>query len=303
MFTLVLIAISAIFFIGIINRTKSILSGRKGPGILQPLKNIILLFRKGSVFSKSTSIIFQVAPTISFCAIATSILLIPFGPHRSIISAQYDFILFAYLLAIGRFFMIIGALDTASSFEGMGANREAFYGMVLEPAFFIILASFCLITGCASFSDIFLLMGQSHVKYLVPALLAVFVFVNIAIVENSRLPVDDPKTHLELTMVHEVMVLDNSGFDFALIQLSVFLKFAIFGTLIANCLMPASWMFWAQVALYFGIQASFAICIGVVESFRARNRLNRNVQYILAISAVALVAFILALIVNNKFTL
>ena len=298
MLSFLLILFVSVFFTGIIGRTKSICSGRKGPGVLQPMKNVILLFRKGSVFSNTSSIIFQIAPAIAFGSILTAAMLIPFSWQESILSAQFDFVLFVYLLGIGRFFMIIGALDTGSSFEGMGANREAFYAMLLEPAMLIILASFCIITGNYSFATIFYTMGQYHVEYILAALLGIFVLVNIALVENSRLPVDDPKTHLELTMVHEVMILDNSGFDLALIHLTSFLKFAIFGTLIANCLIPAQWSLSLQVLLYLAIQIVFAVTIGFVESFRARNRLNKNAQYILAVSAVALIAFIFALIVN-----
>jgi formate hydrogenlyase subunit 4 len=301
MLPIILILITSLFFTGIIGRVKSLFSGRKGPGILQPLKNVFVLFRKGNVYSNSSSIIFQIAPTIAFCAIVTSILFIPVGPFHGLFSTQYDFVMFAYLLAVGRFFMIIGALDTASSFEGMGANREAFYGMLLEPAFFIIMASLCLITGYATFNDVFITLGQSHVQYFIPALLSVFVFTNIAVVENSRLPVDDPKTHLELTMIHEVMILDNSGFDLALIHITSFIKFAIFGTLMADCIINVTMPLGMQIGIYFGVQILFASVIGFIESFRARNRLNKNLQYILAISAVALVSFILTLVMNNKF--
>lgn len=300
MLSLFLIIITSLVFTGIIGRAKSIFSGRKGPGILQPLKNIILLFRKDSVFSHQSSIIFQIAPTIAFSAVVTAAMLIPIDSHHSIISTKYDFILFACLLGLARFFMIIMALDTASSFEGMGSNREAFYGMLLEPAFFIIMAALAAITGFYSFESIFSSLGQSNVEYLLAALLAIFVFVNIALVENSRLPVDDPKTHLELTMVHEVMILDNSGFDLALIHLTTYLKFAIFGTLIANCIIPEHMSITGQVAIYAVVQTCFAVLIGFVESFRARNRLNKNAQYILAISAVSLIAFILSLILNIK---
>jgi formate hydrogenlyase subunit 4 len=298
MLSFLLILIVSLFFNGVIGRTKSIFSGRKGPGILQPIKNVVLLLRKGSVFSNSSSIIFQIAPTIAFSAVLSAALLIPFSWRGSILSAQFDFILFVYLLGIGRFFMILGALDTGSSFEGMGANRESFYAMLLEPALLIILASFCIITGNYSFDTIFYTMGQYHVEYVLAALLGIFVLVNVALIENSRLPVDDPKTHLELTMVHEVMILDNSGFDLALIHLTGFLKFAIYGTMIANCLIPAQWSLALQIVLYFIVQVSFAITIGFVESFRARNRLNKNAQYILAVSAVAFIAFIFALVVN-----
>ena len=301
MLPFIVILIVSLFFTGIIGRVKSLFSGRKGPGIFQPVKNIVVLFRKGNVFSTTSGIIFQIAPTISFCAILTSAMLIPFGSYRGIFSTEYDFILFAYLLAIGRFFMIIGAMDTGSSFEGMGANREAFYGMLVEPAFFIVMASLCLITGYSSFSDIFQMIGVSHLQYFIPALLSVFVFVNIAVVENCRLPVDDPKTHLELTMIHEVMILDNSGFDLALVHLGSFVKFAIYGLLMGNCLIPSSLGLTWQILAFAGVQVVFASVIGVVESFRARNRLNKNFQYILAISAVALVSFVMTLVMNHKF--
>jgi len=299
MLAFILILTVSLFFTGLIGRTKSIFSGRKGPGILQPIKNIILLFRKSGVFSTSSSVMLQIAPSIAFGAVLTAAMLIPFSIHGSLISTHFDFIIFICLLGLGRFFMIIAALDTGSSFEGMGANREAFYGMLLEPAFLIIMASFCIITGTYSFETIFYTIGQYHIEYILTSILAIFVFVNIALVENSRLPVDDPKTHLELTMVHEVMILDYTGFDLALIQLSNFLKFAVYGTLIANCLIPAQWNIGFQILLLILIQALFAITVGFIESFRARNRINKNIQYILAISAVAFIAFILALIVNK----
>ncbi|MDP4209825.1 MAG: NADH-quinone oxidoreductase subunit H [Bacteroidota bacterium] len=290
-----LILITSLFFTGIIGRTKSLMAGRKGPDVFQPIKNVLLLLRKGSVFSSTSGLITQLAPTISLATVLTAALLVPFNGQQAVISFSYDFVLFAYLLALGRFFMIIAALDAGSSFQGMGAARESLYSMLLEPAFFMILASFCLITHNSSFAGIFSSLGQMNTEFLLAAVLAIFVFVNIALVENSRLPVDDPKTHLELTMIHEVMVLDLCGFDLGLVQITSFLKFAIFGTLIANCVMPGFIPVIAQIAIYFAIQMLFAIVIGSVESFRARNRLNRNAQYILAVVAISLIAFVLTL--------
>ena len=151
----VLILIAAFFFPGIILRTKSITSGRKGPGIFQPYKDIIVLMQKGSIFSKTTGIIFQIAPVITLSSIICAMLVIPFANQNAIISFDGDFVFFSYLLAFGKFFAIIAALDTGSSFEGMGANREAFFSMLVEPAFFILLATFAMFTGYTSFSDIF----------------------------------------------------------------------------------------------------------------------------------------------------
>ncbi|HZJ36167.1 MAG TPA: NADH-quinone oxidoreductase subunit H, partial [Gillisia sp.] len=234
MISLVLILLTSLFFMGIVIRTKSIASGRKGPGLFQPMKDVIRLWKKGSVYSNTTSFIFQIAPSIYFASIIMAIMVIPFGEYKGIISFDGDFVFFAYVLALGKFFSIIGALDTGSSFEGMGASREALYSMLAEPAFFILMGSFALYTGHTSFHEIFVsLHFGSYISYGLGAL-ATFVLVMIAMIENSRMPVDDPKTHLELTMVHEVMILDNSGFDLGLILYGTNLKFAMYGALIAN---------------------------------------------------------------------
>ncbi len=296
-----LILIAAFFFPGIILRAKSFASGRKGPGILQPLKDIILLMKKGSVFSKTTSIIFQIAPVITLSCILCAILVIPFANQRAIISFSGDFVFFSYLLALGKFFAIISALDTGSSFEGMGANREAFFSMLVEPAFFILLATFVMFTGYTSFSDIyshFFITGNHYV--LIFSIIGFYILVQIAMVENSRVPVDDPRTHLELTMIHEVMILDNSGFDKALIHIGSYLKFAIYGSLIFNVIVPAGWNIFLQIALFMTVQAVFAIIIGLIESFRARNKMNLNPKYILTISSIAWIAFMIVLILTDK---
>ena len=155
MLSLFLIVIAAFFFTGIVVRTKSLASGRKGPGIMQPIKDVIRLFKKGAVYSKTSSIIFQIAPTIYFSSVVMAMLVVPFGQSKGLISFNCDFIFFAYVLALGKFFSIISALDTGSSFEGMGASREALYSMFAEPAIFILMGSFALLTGYTSFQEIF----------------------------------------------------------------------------------------------------------------------------------------------------
>ncbi|MBK9735813.1 MAG: NADH-quinone oxidoreductase subunit H [Saprospiraceae bacterium] len=217
MLSLILIFLASLFFTGVINRTKSIASGRKGPGIFQGLKDIIRLCKKGSVFSGTTSFIFQIAPVIYLASVIMAILVVPFGELKGMISFDGDFVFFVYMLALGKFFNIISALDTGSSFQGMGASREALFSMFAEPAFFILIGSFSLLTGHTSFHDIFIsLHFSSSISYIL-GILATFVLIMIAMIENSRMPIDDPKTHLELTMIHEVMILDNSGIDLAII--------------------------------------------------------------------------------------
>jgi formate hydrogenlyase subunit 4 len=300
MVSLIIILAASIFFMGIVVRTKSLASGRKGPGILQPIKDIIRLLRKGAVFSTTTSFIFRIAPTIYLVSILMAILMLPHGNLPGFISFEGDFVMFAYLLGMGKFLMIIAALDTGSSFEGMGASREALFSMLIEPAFFIVMGSLALFTGHTSFYDIFsTLHFGSHISYLIGTL-AAFVLVFVAMIENSRMPVDDPKTHLELTMIHEVMVLDNSGFDLGMILYATPLKFVMYGTLIANFFiggLPLQW----SIPVFFIIQFVFAITVGLIESFMARFRMSHNPQFIFILTSVSLLIFFGVLLVLGKF--
>jgi formate hydrogenlyase subunit 4 len=300
MLSLILILFSSLFFPGIILVTRSMTSGRKSPVIIQPLRDVLRLFRKGSVYSETTSIIFRIAPSVYIASVITACLVIPFGGLKGIISFDGDFIFFAYILALGRFFMIIAAMDTGSSFEGMGAAREALFSMLAEPAFFILIGSFALLTGHTSFHDIFttLHLGSS-ITYLLGGLAAVVIII-IAMVENSRMPVDDPKTHLELTMIHEVMVLDHSGFDLGLITSAGYLKFAMFGAIVAS-FFTGSLSMLPAASLFILVQVLFAVIVGIIESFIARFRMNHNPQFILVLSSVSFLIFLGVLLVLEKF--
>lgn len=301
MISFILILFISLFFTGIVIRTKSIASGRKGPGIFQPMKDIFRLFKKGAVYSETTSFIFQVAPSIYFASVVMAILVVPFGHYKGIISFQGDFVFFAYVLALGKFFNIISALDTGSSFEGMGASREALYSMLAEPAFFLLMGSLGLLTGHTSFHEIFMTFHFGSAISYALGIMATFVLVMICMVENSRMPVDDPKTHLELTMVHEVMILDNSGFDLGLILHATNLKFAMYGALIANLFLGDMAVYYS-IPIYIGIQFLFAVIVGVLESFSARFRMGHNAQFIFALSSVSLLIFFGVLLVLGKLT-
>jgi len=300
MISVTLIVIASLFFMGIIIRTKSIASGRKGPGIFQPMKDIWRQWKKGAVYSKTTSFVFQIAPSIYFASVLMAILVIPFGQYKGIISFDGDFVFFAYVLALGKFFSIIAAMDTGSSFEGMGASREALYSMLVEPAFFILMGSFALFTGHSSFYDIFTsLHFGSYVSYAL-GVLSTFVLIIIAMVENSRMPFDDPKTHLELTMIHEVMILDNSGFDLGLILYATNLKFAMYGALIAN-FFTGDLPIYFTIPIFFVVQIIFAVIVGILESFVARFRMGHNAQFIFTLTSIALMIFFSVLMVIGKF--
>lgn len=298
--SLILIVLTSFFFTGIIIRTKSLTSGRRGPRILQPMLDILRALRTGSVFSTTTSFIFRLAPTVYIASLLMAVLFVPFGNFKGILSFEGDFVFFAYALALGKFFMIIGSLDTGSSFEGMGASREALYTMLAEPAFFILMGSFALLTGHTSFAEIFsTLHSETFMSYGLGAL-ASFVFVTIALIENSRMPVDDPKTHLELTMIHEVMILDHSGFDLGLILYATNLKFAMYGAIIANFYLTPGAEWYYSIPIYFAVQVAFAVIIGIVESFAARFRMNHNPQFILMFTSISLLIFLGVLLVVNK---
>jgi len=295
-----IILLISIFFPGIIGTVKAKIVGRKGPHVLQSFLDTIRLFKKGSVFSKTTSIISQLAPSIYFVSILLAVLFIPFNNYRGIFSFDNDFVVFTYLLAFGKFIMILAAMDTGSGFEGMGANREAFYSMLVEPAFFILIGSLALITDNTSFYELFNnLHLNTNLSYMV-AVIASYLLIQISMVENSRLPVDDPKTHLELTMVHEVMVLDCSGFDLALIQLAGGIKFVLYGSLIANFIIPYKLDLWVKILAFISIQILYAILVALLETFKARNKMLKNHQWIITLSAISIMVFIAVLIITGK---
>ncbi|HEY9490310.1 MAG TPA: NADH-quinone oxidoreductase subunit H [Chryseosolibacter sp.] len=300
MISLILIIIASLFFTGIVIRVRSIFSGRKGPDISQPLKDIWRLLKKGVVYSETSSIIFRIAPSVYFSTVLTAILLLPFGDRPGLISFAGDFVFFAYVLALGKFFMIIAAMDTGSSFEGMGASREALFSLLTEPAFFTLMGSFALFTGYTSFHEIFQNVHfDSYTSFTLGAL-ATFVFIIITMIENSRMPVDDPRTHLELTMVHEVMVLDNSGFDLGLILHATNLKFAMYGALIANIFIPAGIPLFYSIPIFMMIMVLFAAIVATIESFMARFRMNHNAQFIFSLTSISIVIFLVVLLMLGR---
>ncbi len=298
MIALAFIILISIFFTGILVKVKNISAGKKGPALLQPIKNVWVLLSKGSVYSETSSVISRIAPSVIIATMIICILMIPVVGFRPMLSFKGDFILFAYLMALGRFMIVITAFDAGSSFEGMGASREALYGMLVEPAFFILIGGLYIYTGQTSMNDLFNLSRGGNFD-LVFGLAAAYVLGNIVIVENCRVPVDDPKTHLELTMIHEVMVLDLSGFDLALIQITSFLRFAVFGSLIASALIPWTFPVYQRILMFFAIQVIFSVVIALIESFRARFKMNRNQQYIITISLIAFILFIVVLLTKN----
>ncbi len=283
--------------IGVIYRVKAFVAGRRGRHILQGYYDLARLFGKGAVYSPTTTWMFRLGPLAGLAAVAAALLLTPLGGVRAAVSFSGDFILAAYLLGIARFATMLAALDTGSSFEGMGASREAQYSALAEPALLLGMLGLSRATSSTSLSsiiaaadpDLWMAAGASLALILVAWAL-------VFLAENTRIPFDDPDTHLELTMVHEVMVLDHGGPDFGCIQYASALKMWVLGAWLAGLAMPARFGHPA-LDLVAGALAMFvmAIWVGFMESIIARVRLLRVPPLLIAAGAMSVVALILLL--------
>ena len=254
---------------GLINRIRARLAGRRGIRFMQHLYDLRLHLRKGAVYSSTTTALFRTAPSVYLGAAIV-----------------------AYTLALGRFALILAAMDTGSAFEGMGASREALYGALVEPALMLTGGTLALLTGGTSFARIFDPAVMPGAQFVIVLLLTAYVLVKIVFTESGRVPVDDPRTHLELTMIHEVMCLDYCGVDLAMIKMAGWLKTALFSLLAADTLAAAFCLRWwvaAPLALLLT-----GVSVGVVESTQARNKLVRNTTFILTVAALAALAFFTA---------
>lgn len=303
MVNILFILLISLIFPGIINKTKAYFGGRKGASILQPTYELFKLIHKGVVYSSSSSIITQITPVI-YLAVSLLVICFLYVAYPPLISFTGDFLFVIYLLTLAKFFMIISALDRGSAFEGMGASREALYSMLAEPIIFTLFSVFIFIQGhiisIASIVDVFKDYGFVTLFILISICIMLFLF---TLIENSRIPVDDPNTHLELTMVHEVMILDYSGIDLAMMVYGTVLKFVIYGTLIFNLILSYAKHFIIlsdiqTIGLFLIIQIVFAVFIGIVESVFARLHMNHNSQFILSVLSIAIIIFITSFITH-----
>ena len=295
---LLLAMILAPFYAALVLKVKAFFGGKKGPPLLINYFTLIKLFKKGSVYSTSTTSIFKLGPMVGLCTSTVVLMFLPVAGQPPLFSFNGDVILLLYLLGLGRFFTICAAMDTASPFEGMGAAREAYFPIICEVTLFTILILFFVLTGnlqlAAYFSG-----GQPLGLWQAAGSLMLFVAIALFIVlltENSRVPVDDPATHLELTMIHEVMVLDHSGPDLAFIELGSFFKLFFYSSLVTRLF----WPFWLGHALidavaFFALLSLVYAAVGVTESVMARYRMDKVPQFVLTSFALAFFATVITL--------
>jgi len=263
--------------LGVINKTKAFFAGRVGPPILQPYYDLARLFRKDWVLSQTTTWVFLAGPVVGLATTLLGALLVPFGGHSAPIAFAGDFVLFAYVLGLGRFFTIAAALDTGSAFEGMGAAREATWSSLAEPALFFGFLALARASDSYSLSTMLgpvIAADWSNAGATLGAILVSWFVVLLA--ENSRIPFDDPNTHLELTMIHEVMVLDHSGPPFGIILYSAAMKLFVFAALVLGVAAPLGGMDpWLTWGLFVGGILLLAVIVGAIESVMARIRLTQ----------------------------
>lgn len=290
----ILLLLAPPFFLGVIAKTKAFFAGRKGPPLFQLYFDLIKLFRKGTVYSQTTSPIFRAAPVLIFATTFAAGLFLPLA-GKSLFHFSGDILLFAYLLALGRFFIILAAMDVGSSFEGMGASREAAFGAFSELAFFMGLVVLIIAARALSLNEIFE-WESVHATLTPVVLLLFFSFFILMLTENSRIPIDDPNTHLELTMIHEVMVLDTGGPDLGLILYAASMKLFLFMALAAALIWPPQHgAGWLGVGEFFLKILGMSVAIGVVESTNARLRLIKIPQFLIANFVVTVFALLVTL--------
>lgn len=298
LFHLLLLLVLAPLLQGIISRTKALFAGRRGAPVLQPYRDLWRLFRKGMVISATTTWVFRAGPITGFAVPALACLFLPFGPVPAALSFSGDLVLFVYLFGLARLFTVLAALDTGSSFEGMGAAREATFSCLAEPTIFVVFIILSRFTGSLSLNGMLgalLHQGRYAMGEASLVLAAVCLFI-VILAENSRIPFDDPNTHLELTMIHEVMVLDHSGPDLGLILYGAAMKFLVLGNLIVCFVVPPfPGNPFLAMALFVGALLVLAAVVGLIESTMARLRLTRVPQMLIGTSLLSFFALVVLL--------
>lgn len=284
----VIVLAAPILLVGLVNRTKSWWGGRRGPRLLQSLWDLLRLLHKRPVVSTVATPLFRAGAWVVLAASLLAAQIAPLLGPLAPLQFDHDFIVFAYVLGLARLFLMLSAMDVGSSFEGMGAAREASFTAFVEPALFLLIGTAALATGQTSFAGaIGHWQGTPAYPWLVvPAVAVLFVLLQA---EAARVPVDDPLTHLELTMIHEVMVLDHSGPELAAMQYAAAVKLTIYAGLIAALLNPFDPLAdpLAAVGASLAIMAAVAVAVGCVESLVARLRMRHVPRYLMLASELA----------------
>jgi formate hydrogenlyase subunit 4 len=273
---------------GLVRKVKARLLRRRGPPLLQPYRDLVRLMRKEVVLADGASWLFRVNPYLIFAATWIGAALVPTFRTSLLFSWTADLIAITALLGSARFFLALAGLDVGTSFGGIGASREVMIASLAEPAMLMLVFSLALLAGSTQLSTIADLMISSAVGLRVTLGLALIALIMVALAENARIPIDNPATHLELTMVHEAMVLEYSGRHLALIDLASELKLLLYVSLIACVFLP--WglaapdappaLIAAGVAAYVAKLAVAGVLLALFETAIAKMRVFRVPEFL-----------------------
>ena len=293
--TTILSVALAPLFIGIINQTKAFFAGRKGPGYLRLYADVWKLLRKSCPRHRHSTWVFEIAQSASFASVLAAAIVFPWNAiSGDLCATSIPAALFFYLLGAGRFFFVLGSLDAGNAFEGMGASREVQFSALVEPIIFIVLGFLALLTGKTTLAG--MLAGTdagTWLQNIVPIVLAAFAFIVAFLSENCRVPFDDPETHLELTMIHEAMLLDTGGPDLAFAHYGAALKFELLAAFFVMMILPSFPGTWERTAAVFLGVAAVSAATGAIESVMARMRFLRTPQTLMGAALVAALAVFL----------
>jgi formate hydrogenlyase subunit 4 len=292
---------------GFVRKVKARLLRRRGPPLLQPYRDLLRLVRKEAVVAESASWLFRVAPYLIFAAIWVAAAQVPTFAIGLIFSWAADLVAIVALLGSARFFLALAGLDVGTSFGGIGSSREMTIAPLAEPAMIMIVFTLSLLAGSTQLSSIVAFMIGPDVGLRISVALALFALIMVAIAENARIPVDNPATHLELTMVHEAMVLEYSGRHLALIEFAASLKLLLYVSLIAAIFAP-----WGMASAGEGLQAyviggaaylgklfAAGFALAVFETSVAKMRVFRVSQFLGAALMLGLLGTLLLFVSRN----
>jgi formate hydrogenlyase subunit 4 len=293
---------------GFVRMVKARLLRRRGPPLIQPYRDLLRLLRKEVVLADNASLLFRVIPYLVFSATWVTAALVPTFQSGFLFSWSADLIAIIALLGSARFFQALAGLDVGTSFGGIGSSREVMIASLAEPAMLMVVFTLALIAGSTQLSTVAAFMAGSEVGLRVSLGLALFALIMVAIAENARIPVDNPATHLELTMVHEAMVLEYSGRHLALIDLAAELKLLLYMSLIACVFVPwgmapagaGAQAFVIGLAAYLGKLAVGGFLLALFETAIAKMRVFRVPEFLGAALMLGLLATLL-LFVSRSF--
>ncbi len=298
---MMLVLLLAPLFTGYVRKVKARLVRRQGPPLLQPYRDLVRLVRKEVVLAESASWLFRTIPYLVFAAIWVAASLVPTFRTGLMFSRSADLIAIIALLGSARFLLALAGMDVGTSFGGIGSSREVMIASLAEPAMIMIVFTLALIAGSTQLSTMAAFMASSAVGLRVSLGLGLIALTMVAIAENGRIPIDNPATHLELTMVHEAMVLEYSGRHLALIELSSSLKLLLYVSVIACLFAPwgiesagaAVPTLAVGIAAYIGKLAVGGFLLALFETSIAKMRVFRVPEFLGAALMLGLLATLL----------